>query len=259
MAGVAQQPVLLAAERREQVLTILRTEGKVRAAELSTRLGVSLDTVRRDLKELADAGHLRRVHGGALPLTAPGPADFHERLEEDTTAKQAVAAAALPLVRAGDVALFGGGATLLELARRLPDDLDATVIATGPDIAAALADHPALRVEVVGGRLHPEARTVTGPEAVDALRRVRPHACFVSACTVHPVHGLTMRNADEALVMRAMVECCERVVVLATAAKLGTTGPYPIAELGAVDTLVTDAPARDAGVYRGAGLEVVRA
>jgi DeoR/GlpR family transcriptional regulator of sugar metabolism len=259
MAKVAQPPVLLAAERREQVLTILRTEGKVRAAELAARLGVSLDTVRRDLQELADAGRLRRVHGGALPLAAPGPADFRDRLEEDMRAKQAVAAAAVPLVRAGQVAAFGGGATLLDLARRLPDDLDATVIATGPDIAAALADHPALRVEVVGGRLHPQSRTVTGPDAVDALRRVRPHACFVSACTVHPVHGLTMRSADEALVMRALVEGSERVVVLATAAKLGTTGPYPIADVDAVDTLVTDAPARHLGVYRGAGLEVIRA
>ena len=63
------------------------SEGKVRASELSDDLGVSLDTVRRDLAELAAAGALRRVHGGALPPASPGPTSFKERLPDDVAAK----------------------------------------------------------------------------------------------------------------------------------------------------------------------------
>src|SRR4051812_49456347 len=129
---------LLGAERREAPPRRPQTDGRVRAARLGDELGVSLDTIRRDLAELAAAGELRRVHGGALPPASPGPSSFKERLPDDADAKGAIAAAAVRLVRAGDVIALSGGTTMLEVARRLPDDLDATVVATSPDIAVAL-------------------------------------------------------------------------------------------------------------------------
>ena len=250
---------LLGEERREAILRRLETEGKVRASELSEDLGVSLDTIRRDLAELAGAGALRRVHGGALPPASPGPSSFKERLPDDTAAKAAIAAAAVGLVRPGDVVALTGGTTILEFARRLPDDLEATVVATSPDIAVALADHARLTVDVVGGRLHPQARTVTGPHAVDMLRTVRPDVCLLSACSLHPVAGLTLRYGDEAAVVRAMVEGAARIVSLTTATKLGSAGPYVITGPDRIDTLVTDAADEDLGVYRDLGIEVVRA
>jgi DeoR/GlpR family transcriptional regulator of sugar metabolism len=250
---------LLGEERRELILRWLGTEGKVRASDLAVRLRVSLDTVRRDLQELADAGSLRRVHGGALPPASPGPDAFIDRLPEDVAAKAAVAQAAVGLVRSGDVVSLSGGTTTLEFARRLPDDLEATVIATNPHIAVALADHPNLTVDVVGGRLHRAARTVVGSEAVDALRLVRPDVCVLTACSLHPQAGLTLRHRDEALVVRAMVLNAGRIVSLTTAAKLGTAGPYVVADVDRIDTLVSDAPAADLQVYRDLGIEVVQA
>jgi DeoR/GlpR family transcriptional regulator of sugar metabolism len=259
MATTETTRELLGEERRELILRWLATEGKVRASDLALRLRVSLDTVRRDLQELADAGALRRVHGGALPPASPGPDSFVERLPEDVTAKSAVAQAATGLVRAGEVMVLSGGTTTLEFARRLPDDLEATVIATNPDIAVALADHRGLTVDVVGGRLHPEARTVTGPEAVDALRCVRPDVCVLTACSLHPQAGMTLRHREEALVVRAMVENAGRLLSLTTASKLGSAGPYPVAAIERIDTLVTDAPGDVLQVYRDLGIEVVRA
>jgi DeoR/GlpR family transcriptional regulator of sugar metabolism len=250
---------LLGEERRELIVRWLGTEGKVRASDLALRLRVSLDTVRRDLQELADAGVLRRVHGGALPPAAPGPDAFVERLPEDVAAKTAVARAAVGLVRPGDVVAVSGGTTTLEFARALPDDLDATVIVTNPHIAVALADHPGLTVDLIGGRLHPQARTVIGPEAVDALRRVRPDVCVLSACSLHPRVGMTLRQREEALVVRAMVEGAGRLVSLTTASKLGSAGPYPVAEIDRIDTLVTDAPEAELQVYRDLGIEVISA
>jgi DeoR/GlpR family transcriptional regulator of sugar metabolism len=250
---------LLGEERRELILRWLGAEGKVRASDLSLRLRVSLDTIRRDLQELADADLLRRVHGGALPPSPPGPDSFVERLPDDVAAKAAVAQAAVDLIRPGEVIAISGGTTTLEFARRLPDDLDATVIATNPHIAAALADHPRLTVDVIGGRLHPAARTVTGPEAVDALRRVRPDVCVLSACSLHPQAGMTLRHRDEALVVRAMVENAGRLLSVTTAGKLGSAGPYPVAAIERIDTLVTDAPDADVQVYRDLGIDVVNA
>src|SRR3954452_18014555 len=177
---------LLGEERRERMVRWLGSECKVRASDLALRLGVSLDTVRRHLQELADGGALRRVHGGALPPASPGPDAFVDRLPDDVGAKAAIAQAAVALVRPGEVVALSGGTTTLEVARRLPRELEATVIATNPDIAVALADHPRLTVDLVGGRLHPAARTVIGPEAVEALRMVRADLCLLSACSLHP-------------------------------------------------------------------------
>jgi DeoR/GlpR family transcriptional regulator of sugar metabolism len=250
---------LLGAERREAIVRRLQTEGKVRAAPLAADLGVSLDTIRRDLAELAAAGALRRVHGGALPPASPGPLSFKERLPDDAAAKAAIAAAAVSLVRPGDVVALSGGTTILEFARRLPDDLEATVLATSPDIAVALADHPRLTVDVIGGRLHAQARTVTGPEAVDALRAVRPDLCVLSACSLHPVAGMTLRHREEAAVVRAMVDGAARIVSLTTATKLGSAGPYIVAALDRIDTLVTDAHDDELAAYRDVGIDVVRA
>jgi DeoR/GlpR family transcriptional regulator of sugar metabolism len=250
---------LLGEERRELILRWLGTDGKVRASDLALRLRVSLDTVRRDLQELADAGALRRVHGGALPPASPGPDSFVDRLPEDVAAKAAVAQAAVGLIRPGEVVSLSGGTTTLEFARRLPDDLEATVIATNPHIAVALADHPNLAVDVIGGRLHPAARTVVGSEAVDALRLVRADVCVLTACSLHPQAGLTLRHRDEALVVRAMVQNAGRIVSLTTAAKLGSAGPYVVADVDRIDTLVSDAPPEDLQVYGDLGIEVVHA
>src|SRR4051794_24549333 len=250
---------LLGAERREVILRRLKPAGRGRGARRSDELGVSPDTARRAPAELAAAGALRRVHGGALPPASPGPSSFKERLPDDVASKAAIAAAAVGLVRPGEVVALSGGTTILELARRLPDDLEATVVATSPDIAVALADHPRLTVDVVGGRLHPQARTVTGPEAVDAVRAVRPDVCVLSACSLNPVAGMTLRHREEAAVVRAMVERSARVVSLVTAAKLGSAGAYPVAAVERIDTLVTDADDDDLAVYRERGIEVVRA
>lgn len=247
---------LLGEERRRLILDWLATEGKVRASDLGERLDVSLDTVRRDLQELAAVGALRRVHGGALP-PSPGARRFVDRRLQDAPAKAAIARAAAGLIAPGQVVALSGGTTVLELARRLPDDLEATVVATGPDIAVALADHPALTIDLVGGRLHAAARVVTGADTVDALRRVRADLCVLSACSLHPAAGLTMRDREEALVVGAILEGAARVVILAHAAKLGSAAPYEVAALDCIDVLVTDAPEDECVVYRELGVEVV--
>lgn len=216
---------LLSAERHDLILSALAGEGKVLASELSARLGVSLDTVRRDLQELAAAGALRRVHGGALPST-PTLRRFADRRGRDTAAKAAIASAAVALVHPGDVVLLGGGTTLLEFARRLPDTL-----------------------------------TVVGPDAVEAVREVRADVCVLGVCSLHPVAGLTLLHRDEAQVERAMIEGATRVVTLTGAEKLGSAGPFPVAPLGSITHLVTDASASVDGlaVYRELGIEVVQA
>ena len=112
---------MLKEERQHKILSILKDSGKVLTLSLSQQLEVSEDTVRRDLKELADAGRVKKVHGGAI-LASANPFDFRERQVYAKGQKQAIALAALSHIRKGQVIFMDGGTTNLEVARILPDE-----------------------------------------------------------------------------------------------------------------------------------------
>jgi DeoR/GlpR family transcriptional regulator of sugar metabolism len=249
---------MLTAERRRLILTRLERDGKVVASELVDALGVSEDTVRRDLRELAAGGLVQRVHGGALPRVGE-LASFAERLRVSPEAKAHLAEAALPLLEGASVLLLDGGTSALELARRLPADRDCTVLTNSPPVAVALAAHPRAEVVLIGGRLLKQAQATVGATAVDALRQVRADACVLGVCSLHPELGLTATDHDEAHVKRAMVEASAEVIALATADKLRTAGPWLVAPLTDVTHLVTDAGEELTRDYAAAGVSVVHA
>ena len=251
---------MLTEERRQVILERLRGEGKVVAAELSTSLAVSPDTVRRDLRELAEAGLLRRVHGGALPAVV-GDRSFAARLEQAPEAKAAIARATNRLFRHGQVILLDAGTTTLEVARHMPPDLDATVITNSPPIAVALADHPKVEVTVVGGMLVKGAHALVGAAAVETLRSVRADVLVLGVCSLHPEIGITVLELEESYVKRAMIANAAEVVAVSAADKLGSAGPYVVAPLDELTYLVTEdaASAESLDAFRAAGVEVVMA
>src|SRR3954454_11672964 len=113
---------MLAAERRDLVLGRLENEGKLVDKELARELGVSEDSVRRDLRELAAAGLCQRVYGGALPAS-PAVADYTARQEVAVPGKQRAAAAAAALVEPDTTVILDGGTTALAVVHALPIDL----------------------------------------------------------------------------------------------------------------------------------------
>jgi DeoR/GlpR family transcriptional regulator of sugar metabolism len=251
---------VLTDERRSLILDRIRNHGRVLAADLTAELGVSVDTIRRDLRELDDAGLLRRVHGGALPRHGDA-SPFAARARRAPEAKASIARRAAECVRDDQIIVLDGGTTTLEVARALRDDLRAHVITTSPPIALALADHPGLEVTVVGGTLRPNALVTVGAAAIEALRVVRADVVFLGVCGLHPEIGVTTEDLEERHVKAAMIEGAAEVVALADHDKLGTAMPVVVAPMSAVTRLVTDADVDDAAVapYVDLGIEVVRA
>ena len=251
---------MLSEERRELILDRLQRDGKLVAAELSSDLGVSPDTVRRDLRELDEAGLLRRVHGGALP-PAVGARPYAVRLDHAPEAKAAIARATNRLFRDGQVILLDSGTTTLEVARALPSELEATVITNSPTIATALADHPSVEVAVLGGRLMKEGHALIGAATVAALQSVRADVLVLGVCSLHPEIGITVLDLEESYVKRAMIANAAEVVVVSAADKLGSAAPYVIAPLEELTYLVTEegAPPERITGFRAAGVEVILA
>lgn len=251
---------MLTEERRRSIIQRLQREGKVYATELSKALHVSEDTIRRDLRELAAAGVLQRVHGGALPRS-PATASFTERQQHAPEVKAALAQAAIRFIRQDQVIILDGGTTLLHVAQLLPTDLRATVITHSPPIALALAGHPTVDIILIGGRLNKHALTTTGVATVEALRSIRADLCLLGISSLHPEVGISALDLDEAHVKRAMIAGAAEVVAVTSAEKLGTAAPYIVAPLSSLTHLVTErvVPAEVLAPYREKGVRITQA
>jgi DeoR/GlpR family transcriptional regulator of sugar metabolism len=247
---------MLTAERRQAILARVERDGRVVAAELVASLGVSEDTVRRDLRDLAERGLLHRVHGGAL-ASAPPSGSFAQRLEVAQQEKAALAETALPLIVGARVIVLDGGTTTLELARSLPPRYHGTVVTNSPPVASALAGHPNAEVMLVGGRLRKDAQVAVGAAAVEAFQTVRADICVLGICSLHPDVGVTTLDDEEASVKRAMLASAGEVIALATADKLRSAGPWVVAQLADIDHLVTDGGTELTRPYSSAGIDVV--
>lgn len=251
---------MLNAERRGKILEALGRDQRVVASELASQFSVSEDTIRRDLRELAEEGLLRRVYGGAVPRSPASPI-FARRKTESTTAKAAIAKAAVQHLRDGQVVFIDAGTSALEVALHVPHDLRLTVVTHSLPVASVLAEHQSTRVIVLGGSLLGETLATSGAEAVEGYRRVRADACVLGVASVHPEVGLGVFFHEDAEVKRAMVASAAEVMVVAASDKLGTSAPFLVGPLSMVDKLITDAALPDdrAAVYSEAGIEVIRA
>ena len=255
-----EQQSLLSEERRREILGSLRRFGKVRTASLSARFGVSVDTIRRDLSDLAEAGDLQRVHGGAL-LRTPTSAEFSIRRTEAVQAKEVLAQAAAALIRPGQVLVLDAGTTALAVARHLPTDLRATVITNSPPVVMALVEHQHIDVHILGGRLYRGGVAAVGAATVLALQAIHADVCILGVAGLHPEAGITVLDLDETYVKRAMMACAADVVAVAVADKLDTAVTYSLGPVTALTHLVTECsvPESVLAPYRALGLRIVQA
>jgi DeoR/GlpR family transcriptional regulator of sugar metabolism len=230
---------MLTAERRAHLLSRLRAEGKLVAKDAAVELGLSEDSIRRDLRELAAAGLCLKVYGGAVPAS-PAVVDHAARREVEPASKRAVAAHAATLIRPHSVAIFDGGTTTLAVARALPPDLECTVITHSPTVAVELLSHRGVEVIMLGGRVFKHSAVTCGAAAVEAVAGVSADVFLLGVTGVHPVHGLTTGDLDEAAMKRALAGRAADTYVLASREKLGAASRYAVVPLAEVAGVVTD-------------------
>jgi len=230
---------MLADERKRHLLDLLGRDGRVVAKRVSQDLGLSEDTIRRDLRALDRAGHLKRVHGGAIPVAA-AQAPFSTRLGISTPEKEAIGAIAAQLVAPNQVLFLDGGTTALEVARHLSPDQPATVITHSPNVALALMPYPALTIELLGGRLFRHSVVTCGAATLAGVARLRPDLCIMGATGLHATAGITTGDAEEAEVKHAVIARSSVAYVTASSAKLGAISPFRLADWSDVDGVIVD-------------------
>ncbi|WP_026618599.1 DeoR/GlpR family transcriptional regulator of sugar metabolism [Ensifer sp. WSM1721] len=230
---------MLTTQRRAMISARLARDGQLVAKALADELGLSEDTIRRDLREMAAEGLLKRVHGGALPLTPPLP-DFAARQAIAGNIKRRLGRRAAELVKPGQVVFLDGGTTNAEIARALPYDLRVTIVTHSPTIAAELERHDA-EVVLIGGRLYKHSMVTTGAAALSAIEQIRADIFFLGVTGIHPAHGLSTGDYEEAAIKRAIARHTAETYVLATPEKFGAASPHRIMSVGELAGLVVPA------------------
>lgn len=230
---------MLGAQRKQHLLGLLAAQGRIVAKEAAADLGVSEDSIRRDLRELADAGACVRVYGGAVPVP-PADAPLPRRLLIASDSKERVARAAVGLIRPASTIILDAGTTTLAMARMLPHGADLTVVTPSPAVALAAMDHSQARVLMVGGELSRHSGVAGGALAQEAIARLAADALFLGATGIHPDHGLTTGELDDAVTKRALAARSADVFVLASAEKIGAVSRFPVLGLDEVAGIVVD-------------------
>ncbi|SIR86376.1 DeoR/GlpR family DNA-binding transcription regulator [Williamsia sterculiae] len=261
---------MYAEERQRAIADQVHALGRASVADLADAFDVTSETVRRDLASLERAGHLRRVHGGAVPVDAVsmGELGVAERETSHPDRKRRIGAAAARFCPPdGGSLLIDAGTTTVQAAAHLPTDRSLTVFTNSVQIAATVAAQPAAptsgrrraELQLLGGRVRGLTQAAVGPTTLTELRGYRIDVAFVGTNGISEEHGLSTPDTDEGAVKAAMIDAAKRVVVLADSSKVGREELVSFADLGQIDVLVTDAgiPADLSATLSAHGVEVV--
>jgi DeoR/GlpR family transcriptional regulator of sugar metabolism len=245
---------LMVQERQAEILRRLKQDGRVVAASLAAEFRISEDTIRRDLRDMANAGLCERVYGGALPVSR-GVTTLSQRMGVASERKKALAAMATTLIPQRCTVYFDAGSTNLAIAEALHEDRVVTAATNSPAISLVLAEKPLVEVILIGGSLDRIVGGVVGAQAIEAMSAIRPDICFVGTCGIDAEGGLSAFRLEDAAFKRFVCGRSRKVIVAATREKFDAAAPYAVAAAGQYHCLVTEpgvdpdrfAPLREAG------------
>ena len=229
---------MLKKERQAYILHQVSLHNSVLSADLSSSINVSEDTIRRDLNELADSGKVIKVHGGALSKSFNS---FYLRSDVyNADSKKVVAEKAASLIQDGMFILTGGGTTIIEMARLLPESLKATFFTGSIPAAYEYAQHPNIEVIFIGDKIAKKSQIAVGGEAITKIKHIKADLCFLGINAIDTEHGITDSDWDVVQVKTAMIESSSQTVVMSISEKLNSSQRIRICGVEDVDILITE-------------------
>lgn len=231
---------MLASKRHGDILKLLEIDGSMAVSDLAERLGVSLETIRRDIKPLAESGAVLRLHGSVALPTALGEAPFERRMRENSAAKKKIAECVARTIGDGESLMLDTGTTTSFLARELLGHRRLTVVTNSCDIARVLANVNGNRVFLAGGEIRPDNGAAFGLSAIEFVSRFSVDHAIVSAGAIDQ-SGILDYEIEEADLARCVLSRGRRRLVVTDGSKFGRSGLVRVCGFGEMDAIVTDA------------------
>jgi len=234
---------MLPTDRQQRILDRLQAEGSVRTVGLAADLGVTDETIRKDLETLERRGELVRVHGGATRPERPRiDLTLTERQSVRREAKRAIAQAAAARIQPNETIFIDASSTALTLTEFLPD-FPLTVLTNAHNVITALAGRENVEIFCTGGLFETRSGSYIGLSAEAALRRYHIHRMFFSGSAVEIGRGVSETNPRQAAFKERVIPCASEICLLADSSKLGHKASFFFASIDQLTTLVTDTEA----------------
>lgn len=230
---------MLKEERQQTILGEVELHNRILLTDIAETLDVSIDTVRRDVKELDAENKLRKVHGGAISL------GFTTNNTRNTNVyalgqKMKIAEKAITLLKDGGVIFIDGGTTCLELVRLIPANLELTCFTLSLAVAMELSNKPNVTVIFIGGRIAKDSQITIGANAIHNLSEIRVDYSFIGTGYVDSTYGLTEFDWDIVQVKKAVIKCSKKTVLLSISEKLNSQHRYKTCDINAINTMITE-------------------
>ncbi len=229
-------------QRRDEIISIIHTKGKVRVSELSERYGISEVSIRKDLEFLEMQGHLSRVHGGAVGLNKLYVnMDLTERFKTNSSAKKQLARLAASLIEDNDTIMMNAGTTLSYVLHAIQGRKNITIVTNSIQNAMEASLYSSFDVILLGGEFDSKYQFTYGEDALRQLENYHATKCILSVDGISTNAGLTLYYSNEASLARKMIESSGTLIVAADGTKLGKSAFAKITDITEADILVTNA------------------
>lgn len=226
--------------RQNEILALARAEGRVAVETLAQRFDVTLQTIRRDLGDMAEAGLIDRVHGGAVLRTGMANVGYEARRRMHAEAKAAIAAACAAQIPDNSSMILNLGTTVEAVARALLHHDNITVVTNNMNVANILAANPGCEVMVTGGALRRSDGGLIGEMATQFIQQFKVDYAVIGSSGLDMDGDLLDYDLAEVRVSRAILRQARQAFVVADHSKLARAAPVRIASLADLDRLFTD-------------------
>ncbi len=228
-------------QRRDEIVSILHTKGKIKVSEIAERYNISEVSVRKDLEYLEMQGHLSRVHGGAVALNKLYVnMDLSERFKTNSVAKKRLAKLAASLIEDNDTIMMNAGTTLAYVLHAIQGKKNITIVTNSMQNAMEAALFSSFNVILLGGEFDSKYQFTYGEDALSQLENYHATKCILSVDGISLGAGLSLYYSNEASLARKMIECSDKLIVTADGTKLGRYAFAKITDLKPGDVLVTN-------------------
>lgn len=228
--------------RHPAILALARRKGRVTVEGLATRFGVSLQTIRRDLSELAETGQLDRVHGGAVLPSSTVNIGYHDRREINAAAKDAIAGACAAMIPHDCSIFLNIGTTTEAVARHLLGHRNILAVTNNMNVASILTRNPDCNIIVTGGGLRRSDGGLTGELASRTIRGFKFDFAIIGCSALDQDGDILDFDLHEVGVSRSILEQSRKVYLVADHSKFHRKAPVLIASLADLDAFFTDEP-----------------
>ena len=230
---------MLKEERQQTILSEVELHNRILLTDIAETLDVSIDTIRRDVKELDAENKLRKVHGGAISLgfttNSARNANIYALDDKVTIAKKATT-----MLKDGAVIFIDGGTNCLELARIIPEKLQFTCFTISLPVAMELSNKPNVKVISIGGQIAKEAQIAIGANAIHNLSEIKVDYSFIGTGYVDALYGLTEFDWDIVQIKKAVIKASKKTVLLSISEKLNSQHRYKTCDISSINTMITE-------------------